>query len=170
MSKKKSGCGFLVLVIIGIIVLVSIMTSKEKPPSPTTPKPVANSVVGDDRAVPVIEFETAGYYKSDDKHRIFAKYPSQSLDSGSISQDVWDRIIEVGLNEMYTKGRTTRVFFYWDEVSALKARLNQHSSHEAALKGAYYAKPFASVEMMFDGRKWLTKYPETTNEDVVELH
>ena len=118
---------------------------------------------------PSAEFRTAGYYKSDDRHRIFAYYPLRPLDREGISKDIWDTIMQVGLSEMHTAGRTTRVFFYLDEKSALAARLNQHSSHEAALQGAYYAKPFASVETMFDGKKWLTKYPETSKEEVIKL-
>ncbi len=118
---------------------------------------------------PGAEFRTAGYYKSDDRHRIFAYYPLEPLDGQGISKDIWDNLVQVGRSEMHTAGRTTRVFFYLDKTSALTARLNQHSSHEAALQGAYYAKPFASVEIIVDGEKWLTKYPETSKEEVIKL-
>ncbi len=119
-------------------------------------------------AKPFIEFETAGYYKND-RHRIFAKYPLKTLQVGNIHKDVWDRIVEVGLDEMYTKGRTTRVFFYLDRTSALRARLNQDSSYDAALSGAYYGKPFAAVEIMPFGDKYFTKYPEMEDQEVIKL-
>lgn len=116
-----------------------------------------------------IEFRTAGYYKSDNRHRIFAKYPSKTLDRESIPDHIWDKVVQVGLNEMYTAGKTTRVFFYIDETSALKARLNQHTSYDAALNGAYYAKPFAAVKIMFNKEKWFTKYPETPNQETIKM-
>ncbi len=128
-------------------------------------------VLSDTKAITgtAVEFRTAVYYKSSDRHRIFAYYPSTAINIDNIPQDMWDKILQIGLNEMYTAGKTTRVFFYQDETSAYRTRLHQHSSYDAALQGAYYGKPFAIVEFMFDGSRWFTKYPETPRESAVEL-
>lgn len=116
-----------------------------------------------------VEWETAGYFKNSDRTRMLSKYPSKKIDSDSITKRGWGNIIKEGLSEMQTEGRNTWVFFYKTEKQAWKSRLHQHKSVDAAMDGAYYAKPFAVVQQTSLGEDWLVKYPETDKEETVKL-
>ncbi|MCK4629487.1 MAG: hypothetical protein KAT56_10820, partial [Sedimentisphaerales bacterium] len=98
MSKKKSGCGSLVLLVLGIIVVVAIMMSKQESPRTSSPQPTAPAPT---KPVPKI---TAGLSKFT-VDRANAQFVFTLEVSNQESKENAIRVVVYGRNDMFSPPR-----------------------------------------------------------------
>lgn len=106
------------------------------------------------------DFEEIGYWKGNNKHRIFTFYikSAENIQRDSIPKELWTAIKGHGEKRMNTSGKNTLSYYYLNKQNT--PDVSSYKTYDGAYEKAMCANPIAEVFIQFNGEKGLIKNPE----------